>query len=394
VTERETFRAKWLLSDPWTVIENGYVTVEGGTIESVGSGRPPDDAPVTDLGAGAMIPRLVNAHTHLELSALAGALPFDSGFLRWTSELVQKRADMTETELLFAAAKAVRNLIRTGCGALADISTLGITGALLQESGMGGIVFREHLGAERPENPELKASDPLSCSLAAHAPHTTAPELIRGIRQATSGLGLPMSIHLAESAEEAMFIQTARGDWADFLSERGIDFSEWGLPARSPVAYMERLKVLDSGTLAVHLLHCSGEDMQILREHGAAICFCPRSNLLLHGKLPDIPAFLDLGLRPCLGTDSLASCPSLSILDEMAFVFANYDLSPADIFAMGTVYGASALGIGNRFGRLAPGFASPPFYVDIDAASSRDVLRAVVCSGNADTEDIHRKSET
>jgi cytosine/adenosine deaminase-related metal-dependent hydrolase len=204
-----------------------------------------------------------------------------------------------------------------------------------------------------------------------------------------------MSIHLAESEDEVQFIQSARGDWADFLSERGIDFSGWRLPAKSPVQYLEGLNVLDSGTLAVHLLHCSEEDMQLLRERNTSICFCPRSNFLLHGKLPDIPGFLLLGFRPCLGTDSLASSPSLSILDEMAFVFHHYDgISPADIFAMGTVYGAAALGIENRFGRLAPGFAAPPFYVDIDVDSHRDVLPAVVNTGNAKTEGPYRKSET
>jgi cytosine/adenosine deaminase-related metal-dependent hydrolase len=394
VTKRETFRAKWVLPDPWTVHENGHVTVKDGIIESVGAGPPAMDAPVIDLGRGALTAPLVNAHTHLELSALKGRLPFHRGFRQWTAELLQMREDLTESTLLEAAEEAVRHLVDTGCGAVADISTLGITQGLLENSRLGGMFFREHLGTELPENPQLKSSATISLSLAAHAPHTTAPDLIRAIRQTTSAMGLPMSIHLAESGDESEFVQSARGGWADFLSDRNIDFSGWGLPAKSPVTHLERLNVLDSGTLAVHLLRCSVEDMQILRKHETSICFCPRSNFLLHGKLPDIPAFLDLGFRPCLGTDSLASCPSLSILDEMAFVFHHYDLSPADIFAMGTVNGAAALGIERRYGRLAPGFAAPPFYVDIDVASSRDVLPAVVSSGNMDTRETHRKSET
>lgn len=384
MTRRRTYRSKWLLTDPWTVLENGYVLVSGDGIESVGTGRPPKDAPVIDLGPGAMTAPFVNAHTHLELSALKDTLPFHMGFRHWTGELLRKRAVLSEAELLKAAREAVAHLSDAGCGAVGDISTLGITRRLLSESPLGGVFFREYLGSTFPENPELAKTAHLSSSLAAHAPHTTAPALFQDIKQATMSGNLPMSVHLSESEEEFLFIRSARGDWADFLTSRGIDFSGWSLPAESPVEHLHRLNVLGSKTLAIHLLHCSGEDMELLRSSNTSVCLCPRSNFILHGKLPDIPAFLALGFKPCLGTDSLASCPSLNILDEMAFVSDRYDsISPADILAMGTVYGAAALGLESRFGRLTPGFAAPPLYIAIDADSPRDVPRAVVSSGNA-----------
>jgi len=383
VTERKTYRARWVLTDPWTVLENGHVTVAGGRIESIGTGRPPSDSPVMDLGPGVLMPPLVNAHTHLELSALSGMLPFDRGFRQWTAALVEKRAGFSETVLLEEAQNAVQLLLGAGCAAVAEVSTLGTTRSLLGASGLGGVFFQEHLGGGLPENPGFEKALPLSSSLAAHAPHTTAPDLIRMIHRETSSRGLPMSIHLSESEDESQFIQTARGDWADFLSERGIDFSGWPLSAASPVRYLESLGVLDAGTLAVHLLTCSGQDMRVLREHNVSVCFCPRSNYLLHGDIPDIPEFLSIGFQPCLGTDSLASCPSLSVLDEMAFISSRYEsVSPPDIIAMGTVYGAAALGIEDRFGRLAPGFAAPPFHVPIEAGTSSDVPGAVVRAGN------------
>jgi len=385
VTRQKTYRSKWLLPDPWTVLENGYVTVGPGGIEAVGTGRPPADTPIIDLGSGVMLAPFVNAHTHLELSALKETLPFDMGFMHWTGELLRKRTELSDGELLNAAREAAVYLAKTGCGAVADISTLGITHKLLSESTMGGIFFREYLGSTLPKNPKLAKSTPLSSSLAAHAPHTTAPALFQDIKHATMSANLPMSVHLAESEEEFLFIRSARGDWADFLSSRGIDFSGWSIPSKSPVEYLHRMGVLDHKTLAVHLLYCSREDMETLLKCGTSVCFCPRSNFLLHGKLPDIPGFLDLGFKPGLGTDSLASCPSLSIPDEMAFVSENYHgISPSDIFAMGTVYGAAALGLEHRFGRLASGFAAPPHYIDIAAESTRDVLQAVVSSGNAE----------
>lgn len=383
MTDSRIYRSKWLLPDPWTVLENGYVAVAGGSIETVGTGRPPTDAPVVDLGPGVMMAPFVNAHTHLELSALKGAIPFDMGFRHWTAELIRKRTELTDTALLEAAGEAALHLSDSGCGAIADISTLGITRGLLLQSSLGGIYFREHLGSTLPDNPQVEKSNHLFFSLAAHAPHTTAPAIFRKIRQATSSMGLPMSVHLAESEDEFLFIQSGRGDWADFLVDRGLDFSGWPLPAKSPVQYLDGMNILDGGTLAVHLLDCSREDMEVLRRNNTSVCLCPRSNSLLHGRLPDIVSFLALGFKPCLGTDSLASSPSLNIRDEMAFVLDNYDsVSPADIIAMGTVYGAAALGLENRFGRLAPGFSAPPHYISIDVEAHRDVPRAVVSSGN------------
>jgi cytosine/adenosine deaminase-related metal-dependent hydrolase len=185
-----------------------------------------------------------------------------------------------------------------------------------------------------------------------------------------------MSLHLAESEDEQEFIQSARGEWADFLTSRDIDFSRWPIPSKSPVTYLHALGVLDAGTLAVHLLQCSGDDMALLREKRVKVCFCPRSNYQLHGRLPDIPGFLALGFRPCLGTDSLASCPTLNIHDEMAFVMNKYNrVSPTDILAMGTVNGAVALGLGEAYGRLAPGCPAPPLYVPIWPALPATCLR-------------------
>lgn len=383
MTDRKTYRAKWLMTDPWTVLENGYVHTIGSRIDAVGSGKPPGDTPVIDMGSGVMIPPLVNAHTHLELSALKGKLPTGCGFLQWASELVRKRDTLPEAVLLEAASDALDGLIASGCAAIADISTLGITHALLSNTPIGGFFFHEHLGNRLPESMTVIKERSLSCSLAAHAPHTTTPVLFKEISRLTSEAGLPMSVHLSESEDELHFIRSGRGAWADFLSSRGVDFSNWPIPSESPVHYLKDLGVLSDHLLAVHLLNVTTEEIQILMDRNVSMCLCPRSNLFLHDKLPDIPRFLALGARPGLGTDSLASAPSLSILDEMAFISDNYhDIHPGEIIAMGTVYGAGALGLEDRFGRLQPGFHSPPLYIPIEADSSRTVAPAVVRFGS------------
>lgn len=393
MSDRSTYRSKWVVPDPWTVLENGYVQMAGGVIEAVGSGAPPDDGPVFDLGPGALMAPLVNAHTHLELSALKGLLPFNSGFLHWVTALLQKRASLSDDALLVGASNAIQELKTSGCRVLAEISSLGITRQLLLDSNLDGIFFEEHLGNNNPSVFKAETSDHFFTSLAAHAPHTTAPELLRHIKKTTLSNGLPMSIHLSESEDEFQFINCGQGLWANFLTERNIDFSDWPLVGKSPVQYLNSLEVLDDLTLAVHLLWCSEEDIELLRKKDVKICFCPRSNFLLHQKLPDIHSFLATGAKPCLGTDSLASSPSLSILDEMAFIASNYDnVSPTDILSMGTVYGAAALGMDNRFGCLSPGFEGAPFYVPIQVGKSTEVTTAIVSAGNAEINRNPRES--
>ena len=392
--ERVIYKSKWVISDPWTVLENGYVQMVGENIEAVGTGKPPDPGKVLDLGSGALMAPMVNAHTHLELSALKGVIPLNAGFKQWVSELLRIRASLTETELLSGAADGIVALDRAGCRIVVEISTLGITRQLLRTSSLSGIFFQEHLGNGNPEISEDYPSSSFRSSLATHAPHTTSPELFRSIKMTTLSRNLPMSVHLAESEDEWQFITTVRGEWADFLAERNIDFSNWPLPAKSPVEYLDSLGVLDSKTLAVHLIHCSPEDIELLRSSDTKVCFCPRSNFLLHEKFPDIPRFLATGLKPCLGTDSLASTPSLSILDEMTFIASKYDsISPVEILAMGTLYGAAAINMEKTFGRLAPGFKGVPYFIPIQAGKTSDVIPAIVSAGNADIK-RHQEEST
>ena len=191
--------------------------------------------------------------------------------------------------------------------------------------------------------------------------------------------GKPLSIHLGESDDEQVFITTGRGAWADFLTERGIAFDGWPLPARGPVAYTDRLGLLDEGTLAVHLLHAGPKDFDILRRRGVHVCLCPRSNRNLHGRLPDLPGMLEAGLAPCLGTDSLAGTQSLDMFDEMAFCARAYaDVAPEIILAMATRNGAAALGLGDHFGSLLPGSTAGFLYLDLTAATDAALLEQIV----------------
>lgn len=356
---RQVHQARWVVVDADTVIENGHLVVEDGTLVSVGPGKGPKGVPVEDHGEAALLPPLVNAHTHLELSALKGRVTSDAGFAAWVRDLLVVRGSFTEKALFEAAKASVEEAEAAGTLLFGEISTLGLTRPLFDEKRAQGLWFQEMLGVPDPLSMPSGSDCASWVSLAAHAPHTTAPESIRRMKALASAAGRPFSIHLDESDAEREFITTGRGTWADFLTERGIDFSNWPLPADDPVSYLLDLGVVDETTLVVHLLQSGNRHFRRLAEKGATAICCVRSNGHLHGQVPDIEAMVAEGLKVALGTDSLASCESLSMIDEMRAVAAHAPgLAASEIFRMATENGAAALGLSHRFGRLVPGAAA------------------------------------
>ncbi len=377
-------RAGWVVKDPWTVIRNGYVLVESGKIRETGKygKKPPsqENYRVFDHGPGALIPSLVNAHTHLELSCFKDKITCEQGFGQWVRDLLALRENSTTAEMTAGAQIGLGELLDAGTGAICEISSLGLTAEMTANSGMHGLWCREILGnltAGLDTEPAILSGN-LKASLAGHAPHTTSPELLSHLKRVTDRHSLPFCIHLSESDEEMEFISAGRGPWADFLLSRGIDFSNWGLPARSPVGYMDDLGILDERTVGVHVLQADEADLDILAQRRTTICLCPRSNQALHGLLPDIPAMLARDIRLCLGTDSLASTPSLDLFDEMAFIATNYDsVEPLQILQMATINGAAAVSQ-SMTGVIARGGNPHLVYVPVNCSIELQVLESIV----------------
>jgi aminodeoxyfutalosine deaminase len=373
-------RAGWVVADPWTIYPNGFVRVENGKILEIGHGIPAGGDAVRDYGSGVIFPALVNAHTHLELCALKGRIPTRNGFGFWVKSLIEKRSQLDTKALAAASESGIREMLATGCGAVGEISSLGLTLKPLQKSGLAGVWFREFLG-DRISGSGAWDNLPgdLQASLAGHAPHTTSPAVLVEIKNRARGRNAPLSIHLAESDEEMSFLTTGQGPWKDFLLSRGIDAASWGLPVKSPVRHLQAIGILDSRTILVHVLHADQADMKIIHDSGALVCLCPRSNAALHQRLPDLERMCRTGIRLCLGTDSLASVGSLSMFDEMAFVSKNFPMAaPERIFQMATLGGAAALGLDNRMGTLAPGKQARLAYLDIQASKGSQAMQAIV----------------
>ncbi len=372
-------RAGWVLADGDTVIQNGFVRVENGVIRETGSFHSSCHDRVVDHGEGLLMPAFVNAHTHLELSALKGQLAFGGRFSDWVRDLLKHRESLGFDGLVRSIGQGLDELLYGGTLVVGDVSTLGIVSPHVRNSALSGILFREYLGNDLPDLTHNPDSGRFVRSFAGHAPHTASPGLLTFLKKSCTDLGRPLSIHLAESVDEFEFITTGKGAWADFLGERGVDYSDWGLPFESPVAYLDSLGLLGSGTLAVHLIHAGKKDIGIMKQRGAWVCLCLRSNRNLHNTLPDVDTLVREQVRLCLGTDSLASTESLGMVDEMRFLARAFPaVALKEIFRMATLNGAEALGLGHAFGSLRPGKRAAMVYAPVRAYSEKTLLEKLL----------------
>jgi len=377
-------RAGWVLMDSQTVLQNGYLTTVDGRIEKVGNGIPPRMGDVIDHGPGVLLPPLVNAHTHLELCALTNQVPMAPGFVPWAKELIALRESLSPNILANGITQGIEQLVGSGTLIVGDISSVGLSWDILKRSPLAGVLFKEFLGTDLPDGYKLETSGGFSQSFAGHAPHTTAPKLLRALVSESRHTPKPFSIHLAESDEETEFITTGRGRWAAFLTQRGILFDDWPLPAKSPVEYLHTLNLLKPGLLAVHLLQCDSGDFELLAKQNVAVCLCVQSNINLHGKKPDLKGMIKAGLKIGLGTDSLASCDSLSIFTELAALSSHYPgIAPETLFKMATLNGSAALGLAHDYGTLSKGKQALMIYLPMTPKNPKTLIERLVNSPDA-----------
>ena len=355
--------AGWVVPVSRPPIRDGRVAIEDGLVTWVGG---PSDAgapagPVEGLGPGVLMPGLVNAHCHLELSHLRGRLDRSGGFAHWVEDLVATRGRDGPGPVRAAAARAIREIEDTGTVAVGDVSNELAHIDLLARSRLTAVVFHELLGwnparaAAVVETADARRLGPqgggVEVRLAAHAPHSVSPALFAELVKR----GGPAAIHLAESAEEARFLLRGDGAWMRFLERRGLGDLPFDAPGVSPVRYLDELGALRPGLVAAHCVYVDAAARARLAGNGVHVAVCPRSNLNLGVGIPSVPELLEAGVRLCLGTDSLASVDSLDLIEDATALHEEFsDLDPAVIVEMATAGGARALGLEN-LGAIAPG---------------------------------------
>ena len=352
--------APFVLAGPGApVLRDGAVALDGDRVVALGP-RPALEerfGQAERLDA-VVLPALVNAHLHLELSHLAGRIPGGSGLVPWIRSLVAaRRAAGPAAE---AMERAAASLERAGVAAVGDVTNTLDSLPPLARRGIAGTLFHEVFGftagraAEAmraaAEARERTGSPPPGLAIAPspHAVYSTHPPTLARLLQAG-----PASVHVAEDPGERDFCSRAQGPFAELVLQLGLAPGELKPMARSAVAAVA--PHLGARSLAVHAVDVDEEDLAELRGSGATVVLCPRSNLAIGGRLADLPRLLGAGVPLAVGTDSLASASSLSPLAELAALRRAFPaVEPARLLALawnGAAVGAPAVG------RLSPGAA-------------------------------------
>jgi cytosine/adenosine deaminase-related metal-dependent hydrolase len=361
-------RASWVLPIDRAPIRDGWIEIDRGRITSLGGGRPP--APAEDVGDVAVLPGLVNAHTHLELSWLAGRIPPASSLPEWIAQVLEARASTggaEASERQDAMRRAAEGLRAAGTVLVGDVSNTLETPAVLAGAGLGGVVFHELIGFNaiapraivdearaRRESLRPPVGGRVEITTVAHAPYSVAPALFTEIaRRESRG---PLSVHLAESPEEIEFLRSGTGPFRRLLERLGVWHDRWPVPGCDPVEFLDRVGYLRSDLLVVHGVHLTDAALARLARVGATLVTCPRSNEWVGAGLPRLAHIYGEGVRVAVGTDSLASAPTLNVFDELAEMRrVAPDVAASALLDSATRAGAEALGFGRDYGTIAPG---------------------------------------
>jgi cytosine/adenosine deaminase-related metal-dependent hydrolase len=363
------FSADWLLPISDAPIAGGAVAIDGGRIVSIGARDGSEDIA---LGRVAVLPGLVNAHTHLELSYLSGRISPAPSFLDWVRPMLaarRERAGIDDQAVLSAAADAIRRVRVTGTALVGDVSNTLAVVPLLRDAGMPACVFHELIGfrgvdaddqvaAARHAIDTLSSGDDVRLSLAPHAPYSVSPALFSAIRRNLDEADTRMvsTVHLGESPEEVELLKKGTGPWRALLEEMGVWNENWQVPGCSPVEYLSDLGFLQNSVLAVHGVQLEGSDLSRLRMLGVTVVSCPRSNRYVGVGSPPLEAFYAMDLDVALGTDSLASVEDLNMFNELAEARRIAPRVPARaLLRSATLTAATALGFADDYGSIEPG---------------------------------------
>jgi len=367
--------ARWVVPvEPAGVVLDGHsVAVKDGLIVAV---LPIADARARFAAAEhmvlenhALIPGLVNLHTHAAMSLMRGMaddLPLMEWLQQhfWPAEAKHVNMDFVRTGTLLACAE----MLRGGVTCMNDMYFFpeAAAQAVLQAGmranlGMVVIDFPTNYASDADDylakglalRDRLRHEELLSFCLAPHAPYTVSDASFEKIVRYAEELQVPVCIHLHESREEI----------AGELAKTGM----------RPLARLKKLGLVGPQLVAVHAVHLQEDEIDLLATHGASVAHCPASNLKLANGAAPIAALLAAGVNVGIGTDGAASNNRLDMFAEMrlAALLAKGSSGRADVLPAhralhaATLGGARALGLDGKIGSIVPGKAADLAAVDL-----------------------------
>lgn len=397
-----TLSARYVFPVEGAPLAEASLTIEHGRIAWIGPARErPGDI---DLGNVAIVPGFVNAHTHLELGPLADDASITGepiqveDEVRWLGRVIAQRRGGSTDSLRAAVGQNLEESTRAGTTTLADTTTAGLSWAQVSEAPLRAVVFAELIGLKRGRGletsaeawdwigsvrPEAQVVASARLGLSPHAPYSTAGWLYH--KAAASRL--PLSTHLAEMPEELELLEHRSGPLRRFLEDLGAWDDDWEPIGPRPSDYVRRGELRNADWLIAHGTYINPSEFWQLRPeaapngHRVAVAFCPRTHARFGHAQHPYRALLERGVVVCIGTDSRASSPSLSVLDEIRFLHRRDEsLGGELLLTMATLFGAWALRAETATGSLKPGKSADLAVIALPDRDEPDPHRLVLDS--------------
>ena len=393
-------------------IENGAVAIEKDRIVAVGMReeliRKFPEAADENFGEAVIMPGFVNAHSHLEITAMRGFLDdVEADFSAWLIKLTTTRADkLTEKDIEISALAGALEGARAGVTCFGDIGRYGKAGcSALKTVGLRGVLFQETEFSpknEEAENDFAKLKDKflalketenalVKVGISPHAPYTVSRKLFEKITNYALCENIKITIHAAESNQEKEFFLTGKGFFAEFYQKLNL---EWNAPETSEIEYLAEIGVLRAKPLLAHCVKVSENDIDLIADSATRIAHCPKSNAKFGHGIAPLEKFLDKKVRVGFGSDSVASNNTCDILEEARFatlLARNSEhqkrfINAQEIIETATLGGACALGLEDKIGTLQTDKQADLIVISLDNIAQlpvHDIYSALLFASNA-----------
>ncbi|MEK6814234.1 MAG: amidohydrolase family protein [Nitrospirota bacterium] len=402
--------ASLVIQDARTIIPSGGLLVRDRIVEEVCTFKALRTEHSSSfyrfLPDSIILPGLVNAHAHIELSSLGPLNGSQNGFVPWLIDLVRRRALISPGARSAGFRMGLNSILASGTTSIGDIASFGFPAesldiparrSYLARSGLRTLTLIEALGLDpsqardraaaldnriqenaRPVSPFRR----LRFGVSIHAPYSVSDDLASSVARLARRRSLPIAAHLLETPFERN-VPRRRPAFREYCAAFGWDPAWLDDRPSSPIEWLDRHHLLTPNTLAIHGIHLNQREMTALARRRISLVLCPRSNLYLHDRLPPVRELVGRGVPLAIGTDSLASNFSLSLWDEIRALHERFpEIPPSRLFEIATAGGAAALGLAGRVGVLHAGYCAdftvlrPPFRVDTERRLFYNLIRS------------------
>lgn len=404
--------AEYVLPISSAPIENGAVVIENDKILAVGKFAEIKvqfpEAEIDEYGEAAILPGFVNAHSHLEITAMRGYLDsVEHDFAAWLLKLTKTRAEiLTDSDIKTAAIFGALEGARAGVTCFGDIGRFGVAGfEALKQNGLRGVLFQETEFS--PDNKTAESdfeklkekflqlketeTDLVKVGLSPHSPYTVSRRLFEKIAEYAVTENIKISTHAAESDIESVLLEKGTGFFIGVYKKFGV---EWEIPFCSPIEYLNKIGFLKTKPLLAHCVKVSDADINLIKNSNSSIAHCPKSNAKFGHGIAPLEKFLDAQINTGFGSDSVASNNTCDILEEARFAILparnlttkKRFIEPEEALRIATLGGAKSLGLDTEIGTLEEGKQADIIAISLENIAQmpiHDIHSALIFASNS-----------